>query len=33
MHIMVRHKHTGAEEWIPPEKAAEPLGLAADEIE
>lgn len=33
MHIMVRHKRTGAEEWIPLEKAAELMGLAADEIE
>ena len=33
MHIMVRHKRTGAEEWIPLEKAAELLGLPADEIE
>lgn len=33
MHIMMRHKHTGAEEWMPLEKAAELMGLAADEIE
>ncbi len=33
IHIMVRHKRTGAEEWIPLEKAAELLGVTADEIE
>jgi hypothetical protein len=33
MHIMVRDKHTGSEEWLPLERAAELMGLAADEIE
>lgn len=33
MRIMVRHKRTGAEEWIPLEKAAELLGVTADEVE
>jgi hypothetical protein len=33
MHIMVRDKRTGAEEWITLEQAAELLGLPADEIE
>lgn len=33
MHIMVRDKRSGAEEWISLEKAAELLGLAADKIE
>lgn len=33
MHIMVRDKRTGAEEWVPLEEAAELMGLAADEIE
>ncbi|WP_183097037.1 hypothetical protein [Mesorhizobium sp. YM1C-6-2] len=33
MHILVRDKRTGVEEWIPLEKAAELMGLAADEIE
>ena len=33
MHIMVRNKHTGAEEWIKLEQASELLGLPADEIE
>ena len=33
MHIMVRDKRTGAEDWIRLEQAAELMGLAADEIE
>lgn len=33
MHIMLRDKRTGAEEWIPLETAAKLMGLTADEIE
>lgn len=33
MHIMVRDKRTGSEEWISLEEAAKRMGLAADEIE
>jgi hypothetical protein len=30
---MVKDKNTGVEEWLPLEKAAELMGLDADEIE
>jgi hypothetical protein len=30
---MVRDKRTGAEDWIPLERAAELLGMPADELE
>lgn len=33
MHIMVKDKRTGSEEWLPLQQAAELMGLAADEIE
>lgn len=33
MHIMVRDKRNGTEEWLPLEQAAELMSLAADEIE
>jgi hypothetical protein len=33
MHILVRDKRTGAEDWIRLEKAAELMGMPADEIE
>lgn len=33
MHIMVRDKRNGAEDWIPLEQAAELMGMAADEID
>ncbi|WP_165900035.1 hypothetical protein [Borborobacter arsenicus] len=33
MHILVRDKRTGAEDWIPLETAADLMGVAADEIE
>ncbi|MFT4167180.1 MAG: hypothetical protein QM650_18230 [Microlunatus sp.] len=33
MHIMVRDKRSGAEEWIPLEQVAELMGMAADEID
>lgn len=33
MHIMVRDKRTGNEEWIPLQRAAELMGLAADDID
>ena len=33
MHILVRDKRTGLEEWVTLQKAAELMGLAADEIE
>jgi hypothetical protein len=33
MHILVRDKTTGAEDWIPLEAAADLMGIAADEIE
>lgn len=33
MHIMVRDKRNGAEEWIPLEQAAELMRIAADEID
>ncbi len=33
MHILVRDKRTGVEEWIPLEQAAKLMGLPADEIE
>ncbi len=33
MHVMVRDKRTGIEEWLPLKQVAELMGLAADEIE
>lgn len=33
MHIMVRDKRTGAEEWLPLEQAAELMNLAPEDIE
>lgn len=33
MHIMIRDKRSGSEEWLPLQRAAELMGLAADEIE
>lgn len=33
MHILVRDKRTGAEDWIPLDTAAALMGIAADEIE
>jgi hypothetical protein len=33
MHIMVRDKRTGGEEWIRLEQASKLLGLPADELE
>nr|WP_295463080.1 hypothetical protein [Mesorhizobium sp.] len=33
MHIMVRDKRTGVEEWLPLEKAAELMNLNPEEIE
>ena len=33
MHILVRDKQGGKEEWIPLETAERLLGIAADEIE
>jgi len=33
MHVMVRDRRTGEEDWILLEKAAELLGLPADELE
>jgi len=33
MHIMVRAKRNGAEEWLPLEQASELMGIAADEID
>jgi hypothetical protein len=33
MHILVRDKRTGAEEWLPLEKAAELMDLNAEEVE
>ncbi|MBA8843536.1 hypothetical protein SD208_08445 [Ochrobactrum sp. BD67] len=33
MHIMVRDKRNGAEEWLPLEQASELMGIAADEID
>jgi len=33
MHILVRDKRTGVEEWITLEQAAALIGLPADEIE
>jgi hypothetical protein len=33
MHVLVKDKRSGVEEWIPLEQAAELMGLAADEIE
>lgn len=33
MHIMVRDKRTGVEEWMPLEQVAKLMSLTADEIE
>lgn len=33
MHVMVRDKRTGSEEWLPLERAAELMKLDAAEIE
>ena len=33
MHIMLRDKRTGAEEWMPLEQVAKLMSLTADEIE
>jgi hypothetical protein len=33
MHILLKCKRTGREEWLPLERAAELMDLAADEIE
>lgn len=33
MHILVKDKRTGVEEWMPLEKAAELMNLNAEEIE
>lgn len=33
MHIMIRDKRTGAEEWLPLEQAAELMGLNPEDIE
>ncbi|MEW4461320.1 hypothetical protein AB1K42_24750 [Roseibium algicola] len=33
MQVLVRDKRTGNEEWLPLEKAAELMCLAADELE
>jgi hypothetical protein len=33
MHILVRDKRTGAEDWIPIERAAVLMGMEADDID
>jgi hypothetical protein len=33
MHIMIKDKRTGIEEWMQLDRAAELMGLAAEEIE
>lgn len=33
MHILVKDKNSGVEEWIPLERAAEIMNLAPEEIE
>jgi len=33
MHILVRDKRTGAEDWIPLELAAQLMGMTAEDIE
>lgn len=33
MHILLKCKRTGTEEWLPLERVAELMGIAADELE